>query len=141
MLRQIQTKYKQKTNIVCLDGLAGGKPLLSKKEMKAQLRFTEQHLNKLQDCWNIILKNRSQDMQSLALAGTPHTVKHGGGGLMTWDCFEGSKPGSVAVTELTKSSVDQSALDTNLRPSISVLHVPTQLIQMNGSTSTLSMTL
>ena len=46
-------------------------------------------------------------------------VKHGGGGVMIWDCFVDTRPGNVVITESTlNSSVYQNILEANERPSV-----------------------
>ncbi|MEE6515924.1 hypothetical protein FKM82_025084 [Ascaphus truei] len=47
------------------------------------------------------------------------TVKHGSGGVMIWACFAATGPGNLAVIESTmNSSVYQSILESNVRPSV-----------------------
>lgn len=47
------------------------------------------------------------------------TIKCSGGGKMIWACFVATETGHVAVTDLTvKSSVYQSILETNVKPSV-----------------------
>ena len=110
------------------------KPLLSKNNMAAQLRFVKLHLNKAQDFWNNVLWTEQSKVEMFGHNAQQHvwrkpntayqhkhlipTVMHGGGGLMIWACFTATGPEHLAVIESTmNSSVYQNILESTVRPS------------------------
>ena len=89
------------------------KPLLSKKNIAARLKFAKVHLDVPQRYWQNILwtdettvelfgritqhnvwrkKGTAQQHQNLI-----PTVKYGGGSIMVWSCFAASGPGQLAI--------------------------------------------
>ena len=111
------------------------KPLLSKKNMAAQLRFAKLHLNKPQNFWDNVLSIHQTKVEMFGHNAQQHiwrkpntayqhkhlipTVKHGGGGLMFWACSAATEPGHLAVIESTmNSSGYQSIQESNVRPSV-----------------------
>ncbi|KAK3538185.1 hypothetical protein QTP70_032718 [Hemibagrus guttatus] len=84
------------------------KPLLSKKNIKARLRFARKHLDDPQDFWGKYSKKNIIP-----------TVKYGGGSVMVWGCSAASGPGRLAVINGTmNSAVYQNILKENVRPSV-----------------------
>ncbi|GAA6067193.1 uncharacterized protein LOC117533128 [Tachysurus ichikawai] len=127
-----------------LDGrVTRPKPLLSKKNIKARLRFARKHLDDPQDFWEddpqdfwentpwsdetkvelfgrcvsryIWCKsNTACQKQNIIL-----TVKYGGGSVMVWGCFAASGPGRLAVINRTRNSaVYQKLLKDKVWPSV-----------------------
>ena len=90
-------------------------PLLSKKNMAAQLRFAKLHLNKPQDFWNNVLWTDDTEVEMFGHNPQQHvwrkpntvhqhkhpmpTVKCGGGGVNNWACFAATGPGHLALSE------------------------------------------
>ena len=91
------------------------KPLLSKKNIAARLKFAKEHLDVPQHYSQNILwtdetkvelfgRNTQHYVWRKKRHSTPHqhqnlipTVKYGGGSIMVWDCFAASGPGQLAI--------------------------------------------
>uniref|UniRef100_A0A803J9K4 Transposase Tc1-like domain-containing protein n=1 Tax=Xenopus tropicalis TaxID=8364 RepID=A0A803J9K4_XENTR len=86
------------------------KPLLSKKNIAARLKFAKEHLDVPQKYRQNILwtdetkvelfGRNTQNYRGNSQKGTAHqnlipTVKYGGGGIMVWGCFAASGPGRI----------------------------------------------
>jgi hypothetical protein len=72
-------------------------PLLSKRHMTAHFEFAERHLKDSQTMRNKILWSDEIKIELFGLnakrhfwrePGTIPTVKHGGGSIMLWGCFQ-----------------------------------------------------
>ena len=88
------------------------KPLLSKRNIAARLKFAKEHLDVPQPFWKIFC---GQIKLKLSLEGTHNTVcgekkdtahqhqnlfpivKYGGVSIMVWGCFAASGPGQLAI--------------------------------------------
>jgi hypothetical protein len=77
--------------------VASWKPLLSKRPMTAHLEFAKRHLKDSQTMRNKILWSDDTKIELFGLnvkhhfwrkPGTISTVKHGGGSIMLWGCFQ-----------------------------------------------------
>uniref|UniRef100_A0A8C5R032 Transposase n=1 Tax=Leptobrachium leishanense TaxID=445787 RepID=A0A8C5R032_9ANUR len=111
------------------------KPLLSKKNIAARLKFAKEHLDVPQHYWQNILSTDETKIELFGKntqhyvwrkKGTAHqhqnlipTVKHGGGSIMVWGCFAASGPGRIVVIDgKMNSRVYQDILQENIRPSV-----------------------
>uniref|UniRef100_A0A803JLP3 Transposase Tc1-like domain-containing protein n=1 Tax=Xenopus tropicalis TaxID=8364 RepID=A0A803JLP3_XENTR len=91
------------------------KPLLSKKNIAARLKFAKEHLDVPQQYWQNILKRGTAHQHQNLIP----TVKYGGGRIMVWGCFAASGPGRISIIEgKMNSQVYQDILQENLRPSV-----------------------
>jgi len=127
---------RKKLNSFGINGRsARRKPLLSKKNIAARLKFAMDHLDETDDFWNNVLWT---DESKVELFGRNHkrfvwrkknsadahknlvpTVKHGGGSVMVWGCFAASGPGRLEIVEGKMDSTSyQKILDDNVRPSV-----------------------
>uniref|UniRef100_A0A3Q2CFB6 Tc1-like transposase DDE domain-containing protein n=1 Tax=Cyprinodon variegatus TaxID=28743 RepID=A0A3Q2CFB6_CYPVA len=115
--------------------VARRKPLLSRKNKAARLKFAREHLDKPEAFWKSILWT---DESKIELFGHNHrrhvwrkvntefkeknllpTVKHGGGNVKVWACFSASGPGRLHIIQGTVNSQGyQQILDQNLLPSV-----------------------
>ena len=114
------------------------KPLLSKINNAALLKFAKVHLDVPQHYWQSILWMKLQmKLQLSCLEGTHNTicwekkgtahqhqnliptVKYGGGSIMVWGCFAASGPGQIAIIDRKMNSqVYQDILQENVRLSV-----------------------
>lgn len=114
------------------------KPLLSKKNVSARLKYAQDHMDKPQAFWDNVLWT---DESKIELFSYNHqryvwrkkntafehknlvpTVKHGGGSIMVWGCFSSKGPGQLALIDGRMDSVMyQQILDENIKPSIQKL--------------------
>uniref|UniRef100_A0A3B3R2T1 Tc1-like transposase DDE domain-containing protein n=1 Tax=Paramormyrops kingsleyae TaxID=1676925 RepID=A0A3B3R2T1_9TELE len=111
------------------------KPLLSKKNIAARLKFAKEHLDVPQHYWQNIqwtdetkieLFGKNTQHYVWRKKGSAHqhqdlipTVKHGGGSIMVWGCFAASGPGRIVVIDgKMNSRVYQDILQENVRPSV-----------------------
>uniref|UniRef100_A0A8C5PUM9 Transposase Tc1-like domain-containing protein n=1 Tax=Leptobrachium leishanense TaxID=445787 RepID=A0A8C5PUM9_9ANUR len=111
------------------------KPLLSKKNIAARLKFAKEHLDVPQHYWQNILWTDETKIELFGKntqhyvwrkKGTAHqhqnlipTVKHGRGSIMVWGCFAASGPGRIVVIDgKINSRVYQDILQENVRPSV-----------------------
>uniref|UniRef100_A0A3Q1HHZ2 alanine transaminase n=1 Tax=Anabas testudineus TaxID=64144 RepID=A0A3Q1HHZ2_ANATE len=110
------------------------KPLLSKKNIAARLKFAKEHLDVPQH-YKIFCGQMKPKLSCLEKThktmcgekkGTAHqhqnlipTVKHGGGSIMVWGCFAASGPERIVVIDgKVHSRVYQEILQENVRPSV-----------------------
>uniref|UniRef100_A0AAZ3R282 Transposase Tc1-like domain-containing protein n=1 Tax=Oncorhynchus tshawytscha TaxID=74940 RepID=A0AAZ3R282_ONCTS len=88
------------------------KPLLSRKNIAARLKFAKEHLDVPQRFWQNILWTfcgvvwKEHTILLVGKKGTAHqhqnlipTVKYGGGSIMFWGCFAVSGPGQLAIID------------------------------------------
>lgn len=91
------------------------KPLLTKKNIAARLKFAREHIDTPQRYWQNVLwtdetkielfgKNTQHYLWRRKATAYRHeniipTVKDGGGNLMIWACFAASGPGQLAIIE------------------------------------------
>lgn len=111
------------------------KPLLTKKNIAARLKFAKDHHDVPQQFWDNILWTdetkielfgRNTQRYVWRKSGTAHqhqniipTVKYGGGSIMVWGCFAASGPGRIAVINgKMNSKIYQDILQENIRPSV-----------------------
>ena len=111
------------------------KPLLSKKNIAARLKFAKVHLDVPQRYWQNILWTDETTVELFGRntqhyvwrkKGTAHqhqnlipTVKYGGGSIMVWGCFAASGPGQLAIIDgKMNSQVYQDILQENVRLSV-----------------------
>lgn len=96
---------------------AAKKPLISKKNRKARLKFAREHVNWSIKKWKTVLWSDESKFQLFGSDGmawvhrpvgkrydfkfTKPTVKHGGGSLMVWGCFSGFGMGPLHLIEGT----------------------------------------
>uniref|UniRef100_A0A9J8B3Q1 Transposase n=1 Tax=Cyprinus carpio carpio TaxID=630221 RepID=A0A9J8B3Q1_CYPCA len=115
------------------------KPLLSKKNIKARLKFARENVDKDQDFWNNVLWTDESKIELFGHRNRGHvwcksntafqernlipTVKHGGGSVLVWGCFAAAGPGQLTVIESTmNSTVYQGVLEEhNFLPSARTL--------------------
>lgn len=114
------------------------KPLLSKKNMKARLKFARVNVDKDQDFWNNVLWTDESKIELFGHQNRGHvwrkpntafqeknlipTVKHGGGSVMVWGCFATAGPGQLTIIESTMNSiVYQRVLEEHVRSSVKKL--------------------
>lgn len=114
------------------------KPLLSRKNIRARLKFANEHLGKDQHFWNNVLWTDESKVELFGHSTRRHvwrkpktafdhknlipTVKHGGGNIMVWGSFAASGPGQLTIIESTmNSSLYQRVLEDNVRPSVGKL--------------------
>ena len=115
--------------------VARRKPLLTKKNMNAHLKFAKKHLDDPQEFWNNVLWTDESKVELFGRHGPRYvwrkpntafhsknlipTVKHGGGSVMVWGCFAASGPGRLAIIEGTmNSALYQRILQENVRLSV-----------------------
>jgi transposase len=104
---------------LCEAGLMGRvavkKPLLSKKNRKARIKFAQQHLHWTTQKWNTVLWSDESKFNVFGSDGRSYvrrpvgkryhfkyqkpTVKHGGGNVMVWGCFSRSGTGPIIKIE------------------------------------------
>ena len=100
--------------------IARRKPLLSKKNIAAHLKFAKEHIDDPQDFWNNVLWTDESKVELFGLNEKCYvwrkpntafeqknlipTVKHGGGSVMVWGCFAASGPGRLAIIDTTMNS-------------------------------------
>uniref|UniRef100_A0A8C5WF56 Transposase n=1 Tax=Leptobrachium leishanense TaxID=445787 RepID=A0A8C5WF56_9ANUR len=105
------------------------KPLLSKKNIAARLKFAKEHLDVPQHYCKIFCGEMKPKLSCLEKTnntmygekkGTAHQhVKHGRGSIMVWGCFAASGPGRIVVIDgKMNSRVYQDILQENVRPSV-----------------------
>lgn len=127
---------RKRLNKFALHGrCARRKPLLSKKNIRARLKFAREHLEKDQNFWNNVLWTDESKVELFGHSKSRHvwrktktafenknlipTVKHGGGNVMVWGCFSAAGPGQLTIIESTMNSVlYQRVLEENVRPSV-----------------------
>ncbi|MBN3278876.1 TCB1 transposase, partial [Polyodon spathula] len=112
-----------------------GKPLHTKKNMKACLKFAKKHLDDPQVFWNNILWTDESQVELFGQHGHHYfwrklntafhsknlipAIKHGGGRAMILRCFAASGPGRLAIIGGTmNSALYQRILQENVRPSV-----------------------
>ena len=117
---------------------ARSKPLLSKKNIKARLKFARENIDKDQVFWNNVLWTDESKVELFGHQNRRHvwrkqntafqgknlipTVKHGGGSVMVWGCFAAAGPGQLTIIESTmNSAVYQRVLEENVKPSVKKL--------------------
>lgn len=127
---------RKRLNKFALHGrCARRKPLLSKKNIRARLKFAREHLEKDQNFWNNVLWTDESKVELFGHSKSRHvwrktktafenknlipTVKHGGGNVMVWGCFSAAGPGQLTIIESTMNFVlYQRVLEENVRPSV-----------------------
>uniref|UniRef100_T1E4C8 Transposase n=1 Tax=Crotalus horridus TaxID=35024 RepID=T1E4C8_CROHD len=110
------------------------KPLLSKKNIAARLKFAKEHIfhsstgkiycGQMKPKYELFGKNTQHYVWRKK--GTAHqhqnlipTVKHGGGSIMVWGCFAASGPGRIVVIDgKMNPTFYQDILQENVRPSV-----------------------
>ncbi|XP_075444851.1 uncharacterized protein LOC142488342 isoform X3 [Ascaphus truei] len=115
--------------------IARRKPLLSKKNIAARLKFAKEHIDDPQDFWNNVLWTDESKVELFGLnekrsawrkpntvfeqKNLIPTVKHGDGSVMVWGCFAASGPGRLAIIDTTmNSALYQKILEENVGPSV-----------------------
>lgn len=111
------------------------KPLLTKKNIAARLKFAKEHIDTPQRYWQNVLWTDETKIELFGKntqhyiwrkKGTAHhheniipTVKYGGGNIMIWACFAASGPGQLTIIEgKMNSQVYQKILQDNVRVSV-----------------------
>ena len=111
------------------------KPLLSKRNTKARLKFARGSVDKEQDFWNNVLWTDESKIELFGHQNRGHvwrtpntafqeknfipTVKHGGGSVMVWGCFAAAGPGQLTIIEsIMNFTVYQRMLEQHVRPSV-----------------------
>uniref|UniRef100_A0A8C5LM91 Transposase n=1 Tax=Leptobrachium leishanense TaxID=445787 RepID=A0A8C5LM91_9ANUR len=111
------------------------KPLLSKKNIAAHLKFAKEHLDVPQHYWQNILWTDETKIELFGnntqhyvwrKKGTAHkhqnlipTAKHGRGSIMVWGCLAASGSGRIVVIDgKINSRVYQDILQEHVRPSV-----------------------
>ena len=111
------------------------KPLLTKKNIAARLKFAKEHSDTPQRYWqnvlwtdetNIELFGKTTQHYIWRRKGTAYhheniipTIKYGGGNIMIWACFAASGPGQLATIQgKMNSQVYQTILQDNVRMSV-----------------------
>lgn len=105
------------------------KPLFSEKNIKARLKFARENIDKdgtsgtmfygqLFGCQNrrhVWHKPKTAFLEKDLIP----PVKHGGGSVMVWGCFDAAGPGQLTIIESTmNSTVYQRVLEKHVRPSV-----------------------
>lgn len=96
------------------------KPLLSKRNIKARLKFARANVDKDHDFWNNVLWTDESKTELFGHQNSRHvwrkpntafqektlisTVKHGGGSIIVWGCFAAAAPGQLTITEYIMNS-------------------------------------
>lgn len=128
------------------------KPLLTKKNIAARLKFAKDHLDAPQHFWQKILWTdetkielfgRNTQRYIWRKNGTAHqpqntipTVKHGGGSIMVWACFAASGPGQITVIDgKMNSKLYQDILQENIRPSVRQLQLKREWVMQQDNDS------
>uniref|UniRef100_A0A8C9X1V4 Transposase Tc1-like domain-containing protein n=1 Tax=Sander lucioperca TaxID=283035 RepID=A0A8C9X1V4_SANLU len=111
------------------------KPLLTKKNIAARLKFAKEHIDTPQRYWlnvlwtdetKIELFGNTKQHYIWRRKGTAYhheniipTVKYGGGNIMIWACFAASGPGQLGIIEgKMNSQIYQTILQDNVRMSV-----------------------
>lgn len=114
------------------------KPLLSKRNIKARLKFARANVDKDHDFWNNVLWTDESKIELFGHQNRRHvwrkpntafqeknlipTVKHGGGSILVWGCFAAAGPGQLTIIEsIMNSTVYQRVLEEHVKPSVKKL--------------------
>uniref|UniRef100_A0A3B4TNE5 Uncharacterized protein n=1 Tax=Seriola dumerili TaxID=41447 RepID=A0A3B4TNE5_SERDU len=127
------------------------KPLLTKKNIAARLKFVKEHIDTLQRYWRNVLWTDETKIELFGGKNTQHyiwcskgtayrheniipTVKYGGGNLMIWACFAASGPGQLAMIEgKMNSQIYQRIPQDNLRLSVHQLKLSRKCVMQQDN--------